>query len=50
MEITCSELTVETLEQSVKYVQSPGHSCSNVSIVNLEQVNVSWETLNIKMP
>ena len=29
---TCSKLTIETLEQGVKY-------CSSVSIVNFEQVN-----------
>ena len=31
--ITCSKLTIETLEQGVKYVQS---------IVNFEQVNAGW--------
>ena len=33
---TCSKLTIETLEQVVKYVQS-------VSIVNSEQANAGWE-------
>ena len=32
---TCSKLTIETLEQGVKYVQS-------VSIVNFDQVNAGW--------
>ena len=32
---TCSKLTIETLEQGVKY-------CSSVSIVNFEQVNPGW--------
>ena len=36
--ITCSRLTIETLEQGVKYVQS-FTPCSSVSIVNFEQVN-----------
>ena len=38
--ITCSKLTIETIEQGVKY------TCSSVSIVNFEQVNagsVSFE-------
>ena len=33
---TCSKLTIETLEQGVKYVQS-------VSIVNSEQAHAGWE-------
>ena len=37
--IACSKLTIETLEQGVKYVQT----CSSVSIVNFEQVNAGWE-------
>ena len=34
--ITCSKLTIETIEQGVKY------TCSSVSIVNFEQVNAGW--------
>ena len=37
--ITCSKLTIETLEQGVKYVQS-----SSISIVNFEPVNAGWKT------
>ena len=37
--ITCSKLTIETLEQGVKFVQS----CCSVSIVNFEQVNAGWD-------
>ena len=37
--ITCSKLTIETLEQGVKYVQS----VSSVSVVNFEQVNAGWK-------
>ena len=37
-EFTCSKLTIETLEQGVKYVQS----VSSVSIVNLEHVIADW--------
>ena len=36
--ITCSKLTIESLEQGVKYVP-----CSSVSIVNFEQVNAGWD-------
>ena len=38
---TCSKLTIETLEQGVKYVHvfSP---CSGVSIVNFEHVIAGW--------
>ena len=44
---TCSKLTMETLEQGVKYVYlltlniyfTP---CSSVSIVNFEQVLADW--------
>ena len=32
--ITCSKLTIETLEQGVKYAQS----CSGVCIVNFEHI------------
>ena len=44
--ITCSKLTIETLEQGVKYVQVENkntRTCSSVSIVNIEQVNAGWE-------
>ena len=43
--ITCSKLTVETLDQGVKYVKltTSFTSCSSVSIVNFEQVNSGWE-------
>ena len=45
--ITCSKLTIETLEQGVKYVQTPErclltlnifHTFSSVSIVNFEHL------------
>ena len=50
---TCSKSTIETLEKSMKYVRSRSGvfivnfvhiftPFSNVSIVNFEQVNVSW--------
>ena len=35
--ITCSKLTIETLEQGV----------SSVSIVNFEQVNAGWESVDL---
>ena len=38
---TCLKLTIETLEQGVKYVQSL--PCPSVSTVNFEQVNAGWE-------
>ena len=43
--ITCSKLTIETLDQGVKYVKltTSFTSCSSVSIVNFEQVNSGWE-------
>ena len=43
--ITCSKLTVETLDQGAKYVKltTSFTSCSSVSIVNFEQVNSGWE-------
>ena len=44
---TCSKLTIETLEQGVKDVQFP---CSNVSIVNFEQVMPTGVILDKKMP
>ena len=40
--ITCSKLTLETLEQGVKYVNNKDTRttpCSSVSSVNFEQVN-----------
>ena len=37
---TISKLTIETLKQGVKYVQTNG--CSGVFIVNFEQVNAGW--------
>ena len=40
--ITCSKLTIETLEEGVKYVQRYFTPCSSVSIVNFEQVNAGW--------
>ena len=36
--ITCSKLTIETLEQDCDM----SHLCSSVSIVNFEQINASW--------
>ena len=58
--ITCSKLTIETLEYGVKYVQSyqlrqqkvinkdtrkaAFIPCAGVSIVSFEHVNVDWET------
>ena len=44
--ITCSKLTIDTLELGVKHVQyvwiyfTP---CSCVSIVNFEQINAGWD-------
>ena len=45
-----SKLTIETLEQGVKYVQVSNKDtrtyftlCSNVSIANFEKVNAYWE-------
>ena len=43
--IKCSKLTIETLEQGVKYVQVNNKGTS-VSIVNFEQVNAGWECVN----
>ena len=58
---TCSKLTTETIEKSVKYVPATSMKLfwcfyfefwtyftpfSGVSIVNFEQVNVSWDVLN----
>ena len=45
--ITCSKLTIETLEQGVKYfvfvaIFEHFRPCSSVSIFNLEQVNAGW--------
>ena len=40
---TSSKLTIETLEQSMKYVHT-FTSCSSVSIINFEQVNADWVT------
>ena len=39
--ITCSKLTIETIEQGVKHVQSLT-PCASVSIVNFEQVIAGW--------
>ena len=36
--VTCSKLTLETLEHGVKYFTP----CSSVFIVNFEQVNADW--------
>ena len=44
--ITCPKLTIETVEQGVKYVQS---YCSSVSIVNFEQENAGWDHVNSKL-
>ena len=41
---TCSKLTIETLEQGVKYVQS-----SRVSIFNFEHVIAGWESKFISL-
>ena len=40
--ITCSKLTIETLEQGVKYVHA------SVSIVNFEQANSYWVKESLK--
>ena len=40
---TCSKSTIETLEKSVKYVQSFNKVFLGVSIVDFEQINVSWD-------
>ena len=37
--ITCSMLTIETLEQGVKYVQSQQESYQNDDIVNFEHIS-----------
>ena len=49
--LTCSKLTIETMEKGVKYVQSLNKNTreyftpfSSVFIVDFEQVNVSWVT------
>ena len=42
--ITCSKLTIETLEKVVKYVKSYSSTCSSVSIVNFEQENAAWSS------
>ena len=41
---TCSKSTIETQEKVVKYVQSLQYFTlfSRVSMVELEQVNISW--------
>ena len=41
---TCSKSTIETQEKVVKYVQSLQYFIlfSSVSIVDFEQVNISW--------
>ena len=36
--ITCSKLTIETVEQGVTYFTP----CPSVSTVNFEQVNAGW--------
>ena len=45
-EITCSKLTIETLEQGVKYVWNMFKTyftlCSSISIVKFQQVNADW--------
>ena len=49
---TCSMLTVEALEKSLKYAQifwAYFTPCSSDSIVNFEHVNVDWETLNLHL-
>ena len=43
--IPVSKLTIETLEQGVKYVQAYFTSCSGVSIVNFEHLNADWDRL-----
>ena len=56
--LTCSKSTIETLEKSVKYVNDVVlvfllltlniiHTFSSVSIIEFEQVNVSWEVTSI---
>ena len=49
--IAISKLTIEALEQGVKYltikISERRHSpCSSVSVVNFEQVNAGWEKGN----
>ena len=39
---TFSKLIIETLEQSVKYIETYFTPCCSVSIVNFKKVNVSW--------
>ena len=53
-QLTCSKLTIETLEQGVKYANGVVvvpllltlnifHTCSSVSIVTFEHVNADWD-------
>ena len=39
---TCSELTIETLEQGVKYVPIKNKDTRTTPIVNFGQVNADW--------
>ena len=62
--ITCLKLTIETLEQDVKYVRSRRGlfwclhchflayftPCSRVFMVNFEQVNAVWDRFAIQIP
>ena len=61
--ITSSKLTIETLEQGVKYVQNYWrcsgafivnfehipHFVSSVSIINFEQVDASWVVVKLTL-
>ena len=40
-----SNLTIETLEQGVKYVNYVKYVCSSVSIVNFEHATADWITI-----
>ena len=44
--ITCSKVTIETLEQDVKYIWTYFTLCSSFPIVTSEQVNAGWGTIN----
>ena len=46
--ISYSKLTIETLEQSLKYIWTYFTPCSSVSIINFEQENAAWQATSIK--
>ena len=50
--ITCSKLTIETLEQGLKIcskstMKIPERPCSSDPIVNFEQVNADWDYFQV---